>query len=444
MRQKKRLRNTQCQPSAFLRFLPAFRNLTHSPISIFLVLILFAIPFTSEAKAAKPICGDDFEIIDQLITIKPNAAYTNTSLKICVTKNGGFHVLAGGTLTLKNTKIMLINTHQIKHLGALVTLEPGSNLKIINSQIISTTNSSGKEIIEKTSGGETSRMDGVRKIIIGATSLSLGINLEISESTFTSKEQYSVGGVLIQPRTSVTTTPSGLTTETMPEMAYQKDTIPTAGVSGWIKKTKFEKIFTPIALIGAKNFEISNNKFRKNPGGNIVTSGSNISIKNNEIIFPGNGYVGDGITLYTSFKKSSISGNSITGGSCYGISFYNTEFENVTITKNHISSGITNGLYISNEYKKANTALLVTDNVFTGNSGFGIGIESWVYGVTIDSNTFIGNATDFGGYDIAVSTGAEVEIGEENISAAKIDPKWAKERKPNRTHVNEHINVFRY
>ena len=287
-------------------------------------------------------------------------------------------------------------------------------------------------------------MQGVSKVIIGATTPDLGVRLEINGSTFLAEQNYSLGGILIQPSISTSTTSSGWRTSTMPEMALQRDALKTAGISGWIRKSKFRKIYTPISLIGVNKFDISNNSFLENPGGNIVTSGAKISITKNKINFPGNGYVGDGITIYALLENSSINSNIIIGGSCYGIQIANPEIRNVSISNNHISSGVTNGLHITNEFRKPNKNIKISNNYISGNAGFGIGIDSGVHGVSIASNVFVANAKLFGEYDIAMSKMAAAQIEKNNLSALGIDPAWTKGRQPDRTHVNKSIRVLSF
>lgn len=99
---------------------------------------------------------------------------------------------------------------------------------------------------------------------------------------------------------------------------------------------------------------------------------------------------------------------------------------------------------MSNNKKFKSHGLLIKENHFTANAGFGVGIDSDVSGVTLASNYFIGNASSFGDFDIAISNTAVAVVKDDNISAQKIDPNWAKERSPNRTHVNESIRVLRF
>jgi hypothetical protein len=410
------------------------------------LLIALTLSISAEAGAISPNlkCTSEFEIINELIIIKPNSSYKNESQKICITENGGFHILDGGELAISNATIILNNDNHPKEQGALATLEPGSTIRMDNVKISAITQPKGKEIRKNHLGKITSHVHGVSKAIIGATTPEQGIRLEINRSTFSVEHNYSLGGILIQPRTSTTVTSSGWSTSTLPEMTPQRDAIETAGVTGWIKNSKFNKIFTPVALVGANNFKIENNYFSENPGGNIVASGRNLSIKENKIIFPGNGYVGDGITIYSILENSSIKSNTIIGGSCYGIQIANPKINNVKIIGNHISSGITSGIYISNDYKKQNKNIEISSNYISGNAGFGIAIESGVGGLLITSNVFSANAKSFGEFDIAKSITANAQIKADNLSAVGIDTTWAEGRQPDRTHVNKSTRVFSY
>lgn len=409
-------------------------------LGLFFILMSTGVnAFASESK-----CPEEFEKIDKLVIIKPNSIYKNKSSRICVEKNGGFHVLSKANLVISDAVIFLAEPDGSREQGALATLEPGSFIKMDRVQVKSIGKPIFKEVIEKNKGKLTSHITGVSRLIVGATTPDLGIRLEISKSSFLAEKNYSLGGILIQPSLSEKVHRSGWTTRTMPEMALQRDVINTAGVSGWIKDSKFNKIFTPVALIGANNFEVSNNYFSENPGGNIVASGSGVSIKKNKVIFPGNGYVGDGITIYTYFENSSIDSNIIIGGSCYGIQVSNPEVKNLVVSNNQISSGITNGFHMTNDYKKSNKNIRVFGNYISGNAGFGIGIDSGVRDVLISSNIFAANAKSFGEYDIAISRSAAAIIEEDNLSAVAIDLAWAEKSSPSRTHVNPSLRVLKF
>lgn len=390
-------------------------------ISFYCILFALSLQQSNALSAEKITTGCDVNAlkVSKPIMIFSKTVFNGNPASICVEGHGGFRVRSGGILIIKNTTVTLSSNATNTTGAAFIKLDPGSTLRLTQVKLISNLETATKETIDNNTGGLN--IEGSAYAITGETEKKLGIRLEISDSFLISKQAYSTGGVSIKPLTKNA-----------------------KGVSGWIVNTRFENIWSPISLLGAKGFKISSNLFKRNPGNNISISGSDILISKNEIVFPGNGYIGDGITVFNSLSESRILENNITGGSCYGIWFYDSRFKNILVSHNRISSGITNGLNVSNNKKYKNFGLLIKDNHFTGNGGFGVGIDSGVSGVTLSSNYFIGNAASFGDFDIAISSAAVATVKDDNISAHKIDPNWAKELSPNRTHVNKALKVLMF
>ena len=391
--------------------------LSKSLTLLFLFIATSSAVFGSEQIESE--CDPSALKISKRITVTSSFFFNKKQRKICIENDGGFHVRAGGELKLEGVKMTLMNNSPLIEGHGLIELDPGSTLKLKHVQIISKYKVNIKETKDSITGALG--ISGSVNIIKGSTSEKLGLRVEISDTQMISKNQFSTGGVLIQP-----------------------PRINTKPVTGWIINSKFDGIWAPIMVLNAKQFKISNNSFKKNPGSNIVISGSDVAINDNDIVFPGSGYIGDGITIYESLKNSKITNNNISGGSCYGIWFFNSEFHNILVSHNRISSGVTNGLNVSNDKKLKSDSLLITENHFTGNAGFGVGIDKDVSGVTVSSNYFIGNARLFGNNDISISNTASAVIDDENISAQAIDTEWAKTRDPFRTHVNQSLKILRY
>lgn len=390
-------------------------------ISLYGILLIISVWAKNAFSAEKTTTGCDVNafVVSKLIMVNSETVFNGNPASICIEGYGGFRVRAGGKLILKNTTVTLLHNASNKTGAAFIKLDPGSALRLTRVKIISNLETATKEAVDKNTGALN--IEGSENVIAGETARDLGVRLEISDSFVISKHAYSTGGIFIKPSTKNA-----------------------KGVSGWIVNTRFENTWSPIKLYGAKNFNVSNNVFKRNPGTNISISGTDVLISKNEIVFPGNGYIGDGITIFNPLSESRILENNITGGSCYGIWFYNSRFRNILVSRNRISSGVTNGLNVSNNKKFKSHGLLIKENHFTANAGFGVGIDSDVSGVTLASNYFIGNASSFGDFDIAISNTAVAVVKDDNISAQKIDPNWAKERSPNRTHVNESIRVLRF
>jgi hypothetical protein len=391
--------------------------LSKSLTLLFLFIATSNVAFGSEQTESE--CDPSAFRVSKLITVSSSFSFDKKKSNICFEKDGGFHVRTGGTLNLKDLKITLTKNSPTVESNGFIKLEPGSTLKLNRVKIISKYNVKIQETKDNTSGALG--ITGSINIIKGSTSEKLGVRLEVFDTQLISENLFSTGGISIR--------------------SFRRSAKP---VTGWIMNSEFDSVWTPILVLNANQFKINNNNFKKSPGSNIVVSGSNVTIDNNNIIFPGNGYIGDGITVYESLKNSRIINNNISGGSCYGIWFYNAEFHNILVSQNLISSGVTNGINISNDKKLKNKNLLITENHFTGNAGFGVGIDKDVSGVTLSSNYFIGNARLFGNNDISISNTASAIIDGKNISAEAIDTEWAKTRDPFRTHVNKSLNILRY
>ncbi|NYH06970.1 right-handed parallel beta-helix repeat-containing protein [Pseudomonas moraviensis] len=383
----------------------------------FALLILFSISsgVAIGSEQTESACDPSAYKISKQITVTSKYSLSKKKNKICVEGNGGFHILPGGTLELKDKEITLLSNNN----EALIKLEPGSSLRINRVKINSKYITKVKETKDSNSGALG--ITGSINIVSGTTSQRSGLRIEISDSKFVAENTYSTAGISI---TSTAENPKP--------------------VIGSITNSKFKNIWSPVLVLNAQKFEVTSNILKKNPGSNIVISGSEVLISRNDIVFPGAGYIGDGITVYESLKNSQITRNNITGGSCYGIWFFNSEFHNVLVANNRISLGVTTGINISNDKKIKSDNLLIKENHLAGNAGFGVGIDKYVSGVTLTSNYFIGNAASYGNNDISISNTASAVIEHNNISAQSIDPEWAKIRDPYRTHVNPSLKILNY
>lgn len=382
----------------------------------FALLLLFTtfsgMAFGSEQPQLS--CDPSAYKISKQITVTSKYSLGKKKNHICFEKNGGFLVLAGGKLELQDKEIILLSNNN----KALIKLEPGSSLRINRVKLNS---KYATEIKETKDSSGALGITGSINIVSGSVSQKLGLRIEISDSKFAAENTYSTAGISI--------------------MSTVENPKP---VTGSITNSKFKNIWNPVLILDAKKFEVSRNIFKKNPGSNIVISGSEVLLSRNDIVFAGAGYIGDGITVYKSLKNSQIVRNNITGGSCYGIWFYNAEFHNVLVANNRISLGVTTGINITNDKKLKSDNLLIKENHLAGNAGFGVGIDKDVSGVTLTSNYFIGNAASYGNNDISISNTASAIIEDNNISAQPIDPEWAKVRDPYRTHVNQSLKILKY
>ncbi len=171
-----------------------------------------------------------------------------------------------------------------------------------------------------------------------------------------------------------------------------------------ISNNKISGFHGGIFLSNSNNAKIQNNVFSKVSVTNILTTlSSNSLFEGNEIIFPGNNNLGNGIDLIDS-ENLTIRNNHISFGSCYGI--YILRCHNTIIDSNHITGGITWGIYIVpsvNYFDKylakfmrgfkhkqlvyANQNITVTNNIISQNR-YGLAAKN-VDRLTATNNVFI-------------------------------------------------------
>lgn len=154
-----------------------------------------------------------------------------------------------------------------------------------------------------------------------------------------------------------------------------------------IHNNSFNNFHGVIYLGFVHDSQISNNKFFRNSFGNIVLNNSKkVKVYNNDILFPGNGTSGDGITL-NNIKEGLFFKNKIIGGSCYGVAIHGNN-EKLKFIENIIADGITSALYFNtNSYSKN---ILIAKNLFLNNDAYSIGLENnvTVVNLQIKDNIF--------------------------------------------------------
>lgn len=153
-----------------------------------------------------------------------------------------------------------------------------------------------------------------------------------------------------------------------------------------------------IFLTRADRVEVAGNHFDHVSGGNIfVLGGSHIRIRDNQILFPGNGVPGDGIDVLDA-DHIQILHNYIGSGYCYSI--YLSGIKNVTVSGNYVTSGITYALYVDAGLHSAgfagltrqskdrhNQNLTVAHNYFAQNR-YGLAATD-VAGLSVRDNIFV-------------------------------------------------------
>jgi len=117
-----------------------------------------------------------------------------------------------------------------------------------------------------------------------------------------------------------------------------------------VKKNTITNFHGGITLLNTNKSHIEDNILRQVSYGAIFVSGQDLNILNNNIFFPGNFDVGDGILLINS-KNVLISENKIFNSSCYGIQIINSS--EIKLMSNTIVDGITYAIYLSSDLKNA-------------------------------------------------------------------------------------------
>lgn len=176
--------------------------------------------------------------------------------------------------------------------------------------------------------------------------------IEISDSSFRAKDPYFMGGLFVRNGTQV---------------------------SCRIINNEFCGLHGVIYFGNAGGAEICGNYLFRNSFGNIVGGGARLHIEDNQILFPGNGTSGDGVTL-SGVSDSILKRNTIQFGSCYGI--WIEKAHNLQISQNNILNTITSALYLAQDC----TNITISENVLSQNRSYGIAVEGKVDGLIIDGN----------------------------------------------------------
>lgn len=208
-------------------------------------------------------------------------------------------------------------------------------------------------------------------------------------------------------------------------------------VSGTIARNNFEYLHSALRFPKAQSLAIKNNRFLMASYG-AINIGGTFNIADNKILYPGGGIVGDGITINDA-KDAVVDNNLIFGGTCYGIWVKADNVDGLTIANNTISSGITSGINISalNPEKYIIQNIVIHDNVFAGNAGFGVSVSEGK-DVVIKDNMFHNNASDYQG-EIFYTSVVKAEISG-NMQSVPTDFDWSKKINFYRTHVNTTVS----
>jgi parallel beta-helix repeat protein len=112
-----------------------------------------------------------------------------------------------------------------------------------------------------------------------------------------------------------------------------------------IRHNRIKKFHGGFLIRNKTNTLVTDNQFFQVSNGNIfILEGDNASIYNNTILFPGYGYVGDGIDIFAS-EHVRVKENYISSGFCYGILILRSK--DIQIEENIITSGITYAIGIA-------------------------------------------------------------------------------------------------
>ena len=241
--------------------------------------------------------------------------------------------------------------------------------------------------------------------------------LNIERSKFTSTNPYSVGAISIRPTARGKYAPI---------------------FSGEISGNSFSGFHGVIVAGNLSGFSITGNRLVKNTFANIFAGGDRVKIEDNVILYPGGGTTGDGITAIGKFTNSKIQKNTIFAGSCYGILLKGDQINNVDISSNSITSGITTAIQVESQKKSAKN-ILVSRNIISSNKGFAvtfIGVDD----SSVDDNDFSDNAPGFPS-QVYVERTSGINVTK-NMVASPIGPDWAEKLELNRSHVSTDNSTF--
>jgi hypothetical protein len=165
---------------------------------------------------------------------------------------------------------------------------------------------------------------------------------------------------------------------------------PTRYAQARVENNVIENHHGGVYLVRGEDARIQGNILRRVSFGNLVVGGSRVTVSRNQLIAPGNGTAGDGITV-DAIEDSLIERNVIVRGSCYGISFKSTA-KRVVVRNNLIAGGVTTAIHIRALEKGVPRSedLRVEENILLGNRGWGLAALG-VDGLTVRGNVFQDN-----------------------------------------------------
>lgn len=220
---------------------------------------------------------------------------------------------------------------------------------------------------------------------------------------------------------------------------YASAFIDADAISGFVIGSEIIHAHGAIVARDANGLRISGNLIDRTSLTSIYVEGSDIEILNNYITLPGGGIIGDGITIGNS-RSVTVRRNSIVAGTCYGIWLRADKAENVTISENTVTYGITAGISVSGKQGEIDAkGITISGNSLIGNAGFGISLKG---AATVTGNILSGNAEGFPS-QIHIAEGTEADI-HSNVEAIKTDPAWAAEMKMGRRNWRPHGPAYQW
>lgn len=205
-----------------------------------------------------------------------------------------------------------------------------------------------------------------------------------------------------------------------------------------IAKNAFSGFHGAINTPNLDNLSITGNELTRNSFTNILASGKNLLIQHNEVLYPGDGTTGDGITILGDISNSSIRDNTIFAGSCYGILIKGGTATHLEITQNKVLNGITSAIQVEGN-KQENRNISISHNVIIGNYGFAVALID-TNDVDVTSNHIVKNARSFPS-QIYIENSSRIAI-DGNLNSKELSPEWSKSLALYRSHVFSDNNVF--
>ncbi len=175
-------------------------------------------------------------------------------------------------------------------------------------------------------------------------------------------------------------------------------------------------------VLYGQDTSVTGNSFVNNSGSGVYASGLQCQFNANTFAYNAL----DGLDIYG--NGHSITGNTIHGNGRYGIYITSANSYETMITGNHIRATITNGIYMSSTaigYVSVtgntiadtsltgagmiivgnSTNVTISGNIFTGNGGFAIDVQSGT-GIVVGANTYSNNSLNLANGGIDVHFGA--------------------------------------